>query len=388
MASPSSPRKSASNRQQEHIEQLLQDGVILPSPNKSLLKAAEKLEKLGLISPEQTEYVLCSNPQDADFPPPNRECLGKIDISDDLDEDDCFCSDCGRAVFPLSDEKQRFSELRVRINRSGVLTYVESALQGTGAEVQMVQEGVFRVANSPFGTWLCLVDFCKDDQYLTRERAVQMPIGYLAINAKDLERRFLCEEWLKIHSLAEVISGAVNISDWMTEISTPMPPPMVMNTATPIYSRNVLPITAQPPSTNTPERRFVVECGSNVVRIENEQVMAPQSGMRYQIFMVLWERFLEDMKETVVSDAFRPFSIYDLMDEVGKRQDKYLEDETSFRRNINRLQTDLEKTIKKRLGLPIDRTDIIETCSAHGGNREHGYRLNPRTVIARPFQLN
>ena len=161
---------------------------------------------------------------------------------------------------------------------------------------------------------------------------------------------------------------------------------MMLNASLPIYSKTVLPIAVQPPSSSTPARRFIVECGDKTVKIESERVVAPQAGMRYDIFRVLWERFLEDMKNGVSPDKYRPIAIQDLMDAVGGRQNKYLEDANTVRRAINRLQGDMETIVKKRLGLPIDRHDIVETLPWKGvGETEYGYRLNPNTVIVRPL---
>jgi hypothetical protein len=59
----------------------------------------------------------------------------------------------------------------------------------------------------------------------------------------------------------------------------------------------------------------------------------------------------------------------------------------TVRRTINRLQTDLMTALRKKRGLPVGREDIVETCRWSGqGGHQFGYRINPRTVAARPRQ--
>ena len=75
--------------------------------------------------------------------------------------------------------------------------------------------------------------------------------------------------------------------------------------------------------------------------------------------------------------------------ELESRTGKHIDDEMSIRRSINRLQTDIETAVKRKLGLPIDREDIIQTCRWKGqGEGDYGYRINPFTVAARPFQTD
>ena len=74
------------------------------------------------------------------------------------------------------------------------------------------------------------------------------------------------------------------------------------------------------------------------------------------------------------------------MEALHTRTGEYIYDETSVRRALNRLQSDIETAVKKKLGLPIDREDILQTCHWKGHHeRGHGYRINPFTVAARPF---
>ena len=55
--------------------------------------------------------------------------------------------------------------------------------------------------------------------------------------------------------------------------------------------------------------------------------------------------------------------------------------------SVNLLQTDIEKVLKRTLGLPIGREDVVQTCNWKGQTDSgFGYRINPLSVAARPFQ--
>ncbi|MEO5334397.1 MAG: hypothetical protein H7839_20470 [Magnetococcus sp. YQC-5] len=389
MASRSSPRKNDTKTRREYIDHLLRDGIAITEPPEPLLDTARELEKTGIIRAQVQAYVLCANPHDRDFPPVLRDCPGKITLKDGLNDDnhEFRCPECERPVFPFLEEKHRFRKVQARIHRQGILSFVLAEMAKAELGVQELGQGVYRCAVGPLGTIFCIADYCRDQQYLTREWASRFPTGYLAVNPHDLHNRFFQEEWLNILSLGAAVSREVDLATWIREVASKPPPSMMANASLPIYSRTVLPVAVSSPTPIPTVRRFVVECGDTMVWIEGERVVAPQAGMRYDIFRVLWDRFLEDLKNGNSLDGYRPISVYDLMEAVGTRQGKFLEDETTVRRTVNRLQEDLEAAVKKKLGLPIDRHDIVETLPWKGaGGEGFGYRLNPRTVIVRPLQ--
>ena len=118
-------------------------------------------------------------------------------------------------------------------------------------------------------------------------------------------------------------------------------------------------------------------------------VVAPQAGPRYEIFRILWDRFLDDLKEALPPEQHGLINIRDLIKELESRTGKFVEDETTVRRTVNRLQSNIETAVKKKLGLPIDREDIVQTCRWKGqGEGDYGYRINPFTVAARPYQAD
>ncbi len=105
------------------------------------------------------------------------------------------------------------------------------------------------------------------------------------------------------------------------------------------------------------------------------------------MFQVLWERFLEDIKEGNSPADFHAMSVKEIASALDKQTGRYTDDLTTTRRNINRLQSSIETAVKKNLGSPIDREDIVQTCKWQGTSDDNfGYRINPFTVVARPLQ--
>ena len=388
MASPSSRRKSGSSVERELTERLLRDGSAFQQPPPELLETATHLEKTGILETPIREYVLCADPQDRDFPPKNRHCQGRIHVGDGLDEagHDFRCPECERPVFPFRYGKRRHKELRVKVDREGVLAFVRSRLAELKSNVKDVSEGVFRADIGDLGVILCVADYCTAPQFLTREWAITQATCYLVVNPTDINERFLDEDWIHRAPLADLVCGEVDFKAWIQGAAASGRPPSVRQASIPVYTKGARPVLVEPVVPHKAGRLFVVECGPNTVRIKGEQVVAPQAGIRFEIFRILWDRFLDDLRSDTPAEDHSLINIKDLMEELGTRTGKDIFDETSVRRALNRLQSDIETAVKKKIGEPIDREDIVQTCRWKGhGMGEHGYRINPFTVAAQPF---
>ena len=389
MASRSSRRKSGSSISRELAVRLLRDGSVISEPSQELLNAATRLEKDGLVETRVREYVLCADPQDLDYPPKNRYCRGRLYVDDGLDEagHDFRCPECDRPVFPFRHKKRRHKELRAKVARQGVASFVLAQLAKLKSNVKEISEGVYRIDVGDMGVMLCIADFCSDEKFLTRDWACTQTTCYLVVNPKAIDERFLDEDWITRASLADIVCGEIDIKEWVRNAAGSGPPQSVRNASVPVYTKGALPIIAEPVAPHQAGRRFVVECGPSTVLVEGEMVVAPQAGTRFEIFRILWDRFLDDLRKAVPPEQHGLINIKNLIQKLESRTDKFIEDETTVRRAINRLQSDIESAVKRKLGLPIDREDIVQTCRWKGqGEGDFGYRINPFTVAARPFQ--
>ncbi len=388
MASPSSRRKNDLSVNREHVVRLLRDGAVISNPSQDVLKTAARLEKEGLVETRVREFILCAEPQDFDYPPKNRHCRGRLYVDDGLDEagHEFRCPECDRPVFPVRYNKLRHKELRTKLLPQGITSYILSELANLKSSVKEISAGVYRIDIGDLGVLVCIADYCSDEKFLTRDWARTQTTCYLVVNPKSFDERFLDEDWIIRTSLADIICGQTKIKDWVCNAAECGPPQSVRTASVPVYTKGATPIVAEPVAPYQAGRRFVVECGPNTVVVEGETVVAPQAGTRFDVFRILWDQFLEDMRQAVLPEQHRLINIKDIIKEIEARTEKYVEDETSIRRTINRLQSDIETAIKKKLGLPIDREDIVQTCRWKGqGEGDFGYRINPFTVAARPF---
>lgn len=391
MASPSFRQKNASRSPSiEHVAKLLQDGAVYQSPTAALSVAAEHLRALGIIETTVREYVCCANHEDGDFSSTNRHCPGRIYVRGELSAaDDSRCPICDRRVFPDQYEKRRFAELRSHVSREGVLAYVGTAMAELDSEVRQCAQGVFRLDVDGATVHVCVVEYCGDERYLSRERAISNPTCFIAVNSRDFDGRFLEEEWVQRLRLAEVVCEATKLADVVRATASQEAPAMIRRASIPVSGSRPLSVIAEPIQASEPRRNFRVEVGPNIVRIEDVQVVAKQAGPRFILFSVLWDCFLDDLKAGLAPELFYAKPLRYLINELEAQTGKEYPDETTVRRAINRLQEDITKTIRKQIGLPIDREDIVQTCRKLGQtDDDFGYRINPISVAARPFRTN
>ncbi|OFW35587.1 MAG: hypothetical protein A3J28_18165 [Acidobacteria bacterium RIFCSPLOWO2_12_FULL_60_22] len=349
----------------------------------------EALRKEGLIETYRREFVRCADAQDSDYPPKNRHCQGRIYVDEALDEGghDFRCPDCERPVFPGNGRKRRHTELQSKVRPEGGKAFITSKLTAKG--VRQVVDGVYRVDIGTRGVFVCLADYCLEQEYLARDWAKTNATCYILVNAKRMRDRFLKEDWLNPVSLASVVLGEVDLSEFVEELSKGTSPAKVLAASVAVYDTGSRPIVIEPAATSAPNRQFLVEVGLNVVRVQGEVVVAPQSGTRFQVFKILWERFLEDLTKELPPEEFRAIPLEDLTAEIEKREHKPTIDELTVRRAINRLQEDIEKAVKKKTGLPIDREDIVQNFHwKRQSGDAYGYRLNPNTVAVRPYRAS
>ena len=387
MASKSSRPRNGSSSSLDDCARLLCDGFAVDEPPEALVAASEHLRTLGLVEIQWKEYVCCADPQDGDFPPKNRHCRSHIYLDDALDEagHDLRCPECERPVFPCQYRKRRHREMRTVVSAHGVLAYVLGRLQESAENVRELAAGAYRAEMNGRDLTVCVVDYCGDEKYLARDWARTNPTCYIVVNSKHGGERFLDEAWVARVSLAQIVCGDVDLKKRLEGVAAAGPPQALRNASIPVYARGAPPI-VEPVAPPQSGRRFVVECGQNVVRVEGQVVVAPQAGTRFELFRILWRQFLEDIKAGVPPNEFHALNVNDMDAFLQEEQTRH-DDLATIRKAINRLQDDMATAVRKTLGLPIDREDIVQTCRWKGQNDEnHGYRINPFTVAVRPYQ--
>ena len=380
MESPPYRWERTSSTPRDDIAQLLRHGMTISDPGPEFIAAATQLEQLGLIKVEMEYFVRCVDPKDSDYLDSDQRCAGLIYVPENVEEsiDDFCCLECDRWVFPAEDKKQIHQELRSAVLEVGVDAYLQSLLITAGLRAKKVCDGVLRVDVEPLGVFLCVAEHCPEPKFLLRDWPAAQPTCYVLVNERLAENRFLNEEWLQRVYLADLVCGGTDLSEVIDRTAKSSPPAQLPHVVPEVYG----PVPIQTPAIPQPPRRFSVALGDNSVWVEGLQVIGSHAGPRLEIFRVLWQSYLEDLLRGTPPEDFQSRSLQAIVQLLEPRLGKGYPDETTVRRMINRLQTDIETTIKRELGLPINREDIVQTCAWKGqGGDDHGYRLNPFRVF-------
>lgn len=373
----------------QHARRLLDSGARHDEPSDELIAAAEHLQRDQIIEFRIREYVRCAEPRDRDFPPRNRSCQGRIYLDDSLDEDgnEIRCPACDRPVRPYSLEKLRHRNLQTTVSHDGAVAWVRARLEELSSDVRELESGAFRVADvGDLGIVVCVVDAdgCADSRFNSRDYAITNPVCYVTIDPRTPEARLLNDGWMCHVGLADLVACVINLDRTLAELAEAPSTTSVAKVDIPVCAKGHVHI--QPEQAPQPDRVFFVELCDSVVRINGEVIINPQAGPRLVFFRILWKQFLEDLAEGLAAEAFRAMNMRTLlvaMEERGHRP----KDETNLRRVINNAQSEIEKAVKRKLGLPIGREDIVQTCrvTTHA-DTTGGYRLNPFSVAVRPSQ--
>lgn len=387
MASRFSPRKSDSRVAREHATALLEDGARIEKPSDELIAAAEQLHEQGLIDFSIREYVNCSEPRDRDFPPRNRHCQGRIFLEEGRDEDgdEIRCPKCERPVRPYSLGKLRHRLLQTTVRQAGAIAWMCRRLEKMSTDVRDLGDGALHVGGfGDLGVVVCVVDADGrvDTRFNTRDYAATNPVLYVTINPRVPDGRLLKDEWIRRAALVDLIVGDADLRKLLSDLAASPRPMSVCKADIPVYAKGHVLI--QPEEKPRPERVFCIELHDNVVLIDGEIVVNPQAGPRLTLFRILWKQFLEDLSKGLPAHEFNALNmrrLLKLMEDQGRRYD----DETSLRKVINNLQSDIETVVKRKLGRPIGREDIVQTCRMTSqADTAAGYRLNPFSVAIRP----
>ena len=382
-----SPARCESAVRRDQVIRLLQDGAVTVDPTPSMVEEAGRLQQLGVIIATTSTFVRCSDPHDVDFSQSNHGCRGRIYVPAQLEEtlDDFYCPECDRQVFPDVDEKQRHQELLCRTLPGGVAAYVQSLLAAAGLKATSIGEFVVRVDVGRLGVFLCIADFCQEQHFLARDWAASQPTCYVLIDSKAATNRFLQEDWLHRVLLVDLLCGQADLHQAIQEAAGSPQPASLGNVAIPVFSRGPMPTPIASPQVLDAQRLFVVQLASRSVWVEGVQVVAVQAGPRFEIFRILWDQYAADVQAKLVPQDYHTCPLRTLVQTLEMRLGTSYPDETMVRRNVNRLQVDIETAIKRKLGAPIGREDIVQTCTWRGQDADdYGYRLNPACVVIGP----
>jgi len=379
MKSPSSRRKSDSKVRRDVAAQLLRNGTTIKSPSPEIVSAAGYLRSLSLIDFEIVQVVRCANPEDRDFGRGPRNCSGRIVVAEDHDDskDQLCCPSCDRRIYPDYSEKQRSQELRSRVSSNGVISFCREMLTGLDSQVKTLSDGVFRLDVEGQEIFTCLIDFLTDGMYWSKQWAELHSVCFIAVNPNHA--RFPDGDWLTKISLAQLICGEIRLHEALSEVAARGRPRDVPQASPALFGKGPTHTIVAPLPQPSPRRQFLVEVGPKIVRVDGVTVVHGNSGPRFLVFRTLWQWFLDDLRSELPPDDFKARSISKIAEDLASQTGGGVTDENNVRKLINNLQNGIADTLKRKCGTPIGREDIVQSW-------RNGYRINPYTVVGRPFQ--
>jgi hypothetical protein len=213
-------------------------------------------------------------------------------------------------------------------------------------------------------------------------------VCYVAVDSVRLRTGFLDEAWVTRIALADLVAGRADVTDVIRRIADAGPPKNVSEPTVQVYAHRTSPAVPPRSPTEPRGRRFLVEVGPGAVWVEGVNVVPVEADSRFDVFSILWERFLDDLRDCKEPDAFTWLQVGDIATRLGVIRGRDFADVGSVRKGVNRLQADIETALKKGLGSAISRTDVIESAAASGAGATtpQGYRINPRTVVLRALR--
>lgn len=367
---------------QEQISDLLSSGSSWVNPSGSHIKAAKYLSNLGLIRIQEKHYIICAHKEDRlDWPnvvDPN--CDNEIFIDENFDEvcDNIICENCNRDIFPNSDQKQRFHLLSVYLNPEKIIDWFESQLSNPNFMWQKVEKGIYYVGGWGNIVNIIILDFCTDETFLTidklrihptilivlKRNIPDIPLDLFIVQMVDL----FCQRKALIEVFQEAIKRGI--------------PKLIPNTSMQVLPASYISLKR---IEHAKERKLLeLRLVEGTLHVNDIEVVSEKAVACINIVQTLFGQFLDDCKKGLPPEKYTLLSIK----EIGKRLDLSQEAdlEQKIRRPLNKMQERIKSILARKLGLNIERDDVIQTVGWPGSSSKgNGYRINPFTLVIKMF---
>ncbi|APR98565.1 hypothetical protein [Wolbachia endosymbiont of Folsomia candida] len=358
------------------VTSLLQWNNHYDSPSKEFLEVAQYLSSLGFLNLREYYFIICANDSDIfdlryvidPF------CYNRLEIESDYDEDydnPIMCDLCERDILPNTYKKQRYYSLDVTINHLKVIEWFEEQLASLNITYTKVEIGVYYVIVGTSFVSLIIPEYCSDKSYLTIDKLRTNPTILICFG-KDFKPLlnlyvvFMADLFCNYQTLNKVLNEAV-------EKGVPELLPNVSFQALNCYSY----VSLQHTKPTLPEKILELQIKGNDICLNNIEVIDKLSKYGI-IFFIFLDQFFHDFKAGIPPKQYKALKIGEIADRLGDIADL----ERQIRKPINRMQNIMADRLGGTLGLNVKRDDIIQTLPWSGiGIKEHGYRLNPLTII-------
>lgn len=362
---------------QEQISDLFNSGSSWVNPNQNYIKAAKYLSNLELIKMQERAYIICSHRQDKlDWPNVvDPYCNNEIFIDEDFDEvcDNIICENCNRDILPNTYKKQRFHRLSVYLNPEKIMNWFEGQLSTTHFMWQKVERGVYYIGGQGEFVNLIVLDFCTNPTFLTIDRLRVNPTVLVILRKNipniplDLPIVEMVDLFCQHRTLIEIFQEAVQRGV----------PELIPNT-----SMQILHTSLEQIEPAREKELLELQLVEGSLYVNNIEILNKKAVACMKVFRILFEQFLHDCKKELPPEKHTLLSITKI--EKHLNLDQEADPEHHIRKPLNTIQRTIKTTLAKKLGLNIERNDVIQTVGWPGSSRkDYGYRINPFTVVVR-----
>ncbi len=325
----------------------------------------------------------CCLETDGDFARRRSDCRAKVYLDGhDEDDDEVFCDDCGRSIWPRRNRKHVFTESIFAVDLNGVQRWILTQLESIGSTTTMAP-GIWMCQNTSLTAprYVVLLDVVDNhSQYVTEDWLRSNCAVILAVDP-SMQPTY-AESWASPLPLVHLLSGQVELATAI--INAPdMTQKGRVNVAARLYSTGHRAVAFTPVVPTSKNRTFVVELTESGLFIDNNHIIQAKATSQIAVYKILLRQYAEDLGENVGPDEFQSTSIDDIANKLARELGKHnevIEVETA-RKHINRFQEAVTKTWKRTVGTAINDHDIIQSMQGEG---LEGYRINPCTVIVKP----
>lgn len=364
---------------QKQVADLLSLNSSWVNPSRDHLNAAKYLSDLELITTQERYYIICSYKEDSlDWPyiiDPN--CDNEIFIDRDFDEacDDLICESCGRYIFPNTYQKQRFHLLSVYLNSKKIIAWFERQLSNLSLIWQKTGNGVYYIGSCGSIVSLIVLDFCTNAEFLTIDRLKVHPTVLITLkeNIPDLPLA------LSVVPIADLLCQKKTLTQVFTEAVVQGIPKLIANSSSQILPNLCVPLRRSKPLVS--EKTLELQVKDGVVYINNAEIISKKAPSCFNIFQLLLTQYLKDFALGLSPEKHTLLSINKL-EKLLNLNLEITDLEQQIRKPLNKMQRTIKEKLASKLGLNIERNDVIQTLGWPGSmGKEYGYRLNPFTLV-------
>lgn len=235
---------------------------------------------------------------------------------------------------------------------------------------QKVENGVYYVGDQGNIVNFIILDFCTNATFLTVDKLKVHPTVLITLK-KDVPDLLLT---LSTVPMVELFCQCKTLTEIFQEAAKRGVPEVIQNTSLQILPTSYISLNRV--EQIMPKKLLELQVMEGTVYINDIEVINKKAASCLNVFRVLFKQFLQDCGEELLPERHTLLNINQLEKHLGLSLEADLEHQ--IRKPLNIIQRTIKATLAEKLGLSIERNDVIQTLGWQRSS--HGYRINPFTL--------